>query len=137
MHDTTRGGSSLWRDAWRRLRRNRFAMGGLVVVAVTSAAAAGASWIVPFEPDYGMPWIRAQPPGFEHPAVTAEIRFDAGEAPVVPGGVPPAVARTLEGDGEIAYLAHEIAETEYRVRVRRGKVESIQRLAGAERVAAI
>ena len=32
-------GTSLWRDAWRRLRRNRLAVGGLIVVALMVVAA--------------------------------------------------------------------------------------------------
>src|SRR2546428_8567194 len=32
-------GTSLWRDAWRRLRRNKLAVFGLLVVAITTVAA--------------------------------------------------------------------------------------------------
>jgi len=48
--------------------------------------------VITFEPDYGQPWLQAQPPGFSHPAVLAEIRFDKGEAPIVPEGLPAPVA---------------------------------------------
>ena len=38
----TVAGTSLWQDAWRRLRRNRLAMGGIVVVGlIVTAALAG------------------------------------------------------------------------------------------------
>ena len=37
-----RKGQSLWKDAWRRLRKNRFAMGGLVVVVLMALLAFGA-----------------------------------------------------------------------------------------------
>jgi len=128
-----RKGQSLWGDAWRRLRKNRFAMGGLVVVVFMTLISALAPWIVPFEPDYGQPWLLANAPGFEHPAVLAEVRFDKGEAPVVAPGIPDVVANMMESDGVLEYTAHEIEETEYRIKLRRGKVarKGIKRLEGA------
>lgn len=41
---------SLWIDAWERLRRNRFAMAGLVVVIVACVLAALAPLIAPYDP---------------------------------------------------------------------------------------
>ena len=73
-------GQSLGRDAWRRLRRNKASMAGLFIVVIMSFTAIFADLIIPFEPDYGQPWIRSQPPGYEHPAVLAENRFTVGEA---------------------------------------------------------
>jgi glutathione transport system permease protein len=45
-----RAASSLWRDAWRRLRRNRAAMGGAAVLLVFIALGVGAPLIAPYEP---------------------------------------------------------------------------------------
>jgi peptide/nickel transport system permease protein len=39
-----------WRRAWRRLRRRRSAMAGLVVVSLFVAAALLAPWLAPFDP---------------------------------------------------------------------------------------
>jgi ABC-type dipeptide/oligopeptide/nickel transport system permease subunit len=127
-------GQSLWKDAWRRLRRNKAAMAGLVIVVLMSFVAAAASWLIPFQPDYGQPWIRAQPPGYTHPAVLAENWFEVGKTPVVPDRIPPVIARMRSEDGTITFLAQEIDTTEYRIKIRRGRVDRIARLAGAERV---
>ena len=108
-------GQSLWKDAWRRLRKNRFAMGGLVVIVAMSLSAILAGWIVPFQPDYGQPWLRARPPGFEHPAVPAETRLDRGQPPSVPTTYPAAVARVLREEGDIEYLVREVAQSDYHV----------------------
>src|SRR5438105_8907187 len=42
--------SSLWRDAWRRLRRNRAAMAGAVVLVVLGVVAMAAPLIAPYGP---------------------------------------------------------------------------------------
>ncbi|MEM8885419.1 MAG: ABC transporter permease [Planctomycetota bacterium] len=132
MPETPRKGSSLWNDAWRRLRKNWFAMGGLVVMTVVTLISVFAWLLVPMPPDYGQPWLRsARPPGFEHPAVLAEIRFDVGEAPVIPERIPDRIADYLGTDGTIRYRVLEVAEREYRIRVRRKRVERIQKKEGA------
>jgi oligopeptide transport system permease protein len=46
----TRKQRSLWVDAWNRLRRNKAAMVGLVIVAMACMAAATAQWIAPYNP---------------------------------------------------------------------------------------
>ena len=129
-----RPGQSLWKDAWRRLKKNRLAMAGLVVVSLMSLVAALADLLIPFTPEYGQPWLHAQPPGFDHPAVLAENRFDVGDDVVVAEGIPPVVADMLGEDGVITYTAHEIEEVEYRIKIRRGKIDRITRLEGAQRV---
>ncbi|MHC4547216.1 MAG: ABC transporter permease [Planctomycetota bacterium] len=127
-------GQSLWKDAWRRLKRNRLAMAGLVIVIVMSLLAILADLFLPFAPEYGQPWLQARPPGFDHPAVLAENRFDVGADVVVPDGIPPVVAEMLGRDGVITYTVHEIEEVEYRIKIRRGKIDRITRLEGAQRV---
>ena len=119
MPEKARKGQSLWRDAWRRLRKNRFAMAGLVVMVVVTLASVIAPWITPMAPDYGQPWLRyARAPGFEHPAVLAEIRYDKGDAPFVPERIPPIIADYLSTDGTIRYTLTEVTQNEYRVRLR-------------------
>jgi len=126
-----RKGQSLWRDAWKRLRKNLFAMGGLYVVVTMSLAAVFADLLMPFDADYGQPWVGDHPPGFRHPAVLAELRFDVNEAPVVAEGAPRVVASMLGTDGEIEYVVHEKERVEHLVRVRKGRVDRIQRKEGA------
>ena len=41
--------TSLWRDAWRRLRRNKLAVTGLWIVAVLVLVAAIGPWITPYD----------------------------------------------------------------------------------------
>jgi len=121
-------GQSLWGDAWRRLKKNKFAMGGLVVMVLVSLTAILAPWLVVMDADYGQPWLRhARAPGFTHPAVLAAIRFDKGDAPVVPERIPPRIARYLSTDGTLVYTVHELDDAEYRVRMRRGKIREIRR----------
>ena len=43
--------SSLWGDVWRQLRRNRFAVAGLVVLGLLILVAIGAPWIAPHDPN--------------------------------------------------------------------------------------
>ncbi|MHC4939151.1 MAG: ABC transporter permease [Planctomycetota bacterium] len=127
-----RKGQSLWRDAWRRLKKNRFAMGGLVVMVVVTVVVILAPWITPMDADYGQPWLRfARPPGFEHPAVLAEVRYDLGEAPAIPDRIPRRIARYLSEDGTLRYTLTEVVESEYRVQLRRKKIRKIQRREGA------
>jgi ABC-type dipeptide/oligopeptide/nickel transport system permease subunit len=127
-----RKGQSLWNDAWRRLRKNRFAMAGLVVTVLVTLTALAAPWITPMDSDYGQPWLRfARPPGFEHPAVLSEIRFDKGRGPAIPERIPDRIHDYLAEDGTLRYSFTEVAEREYRVRMRRGKVTKIQRREGA------
>lgn len=49
MIDTDDRPSSLWRDAWRRLRRNRLAVAGLVIIAALVVVAAVGPWISPYD----------------------------------------------------------------------------------------
>lgn len=42
--------SSLWLDVWRQVRRNRFAVAGMVILAALILIAVGAPWIAPHDP---------------------------------------------------------------------------------------
>jgi oligopeptide transport system permease protein len=44
-------GRSLWGDAWRRLLRNRAAVGAAIVLALVAAACVAGPWFLPFEID--------------------------------------------------------------------------------------
>jgi ABC-type dipeptide/oligopeptide/nickel transport system permease subunit len=66
--------------------------------------------------------------------VLAEHRFDVDAEVVVPEGIPPVVADMLGHDGVITYTVHEIEDVEYRIKIRRGKIDRITRLEGAQRV---
>ena len=53
-----------WSEAWRRLRKNRMAVAGLVIVCVVAITSAGAKWICPFDPEAQERWWgNALPPG--------------------------------------------------------------------------
>jgi oligopeptide transport system permease protein len=122
MAEAHQKGQSLWRDAWRRLKKNKAAMAGLVITVIVTLFALAAN-LFPYEPDYGQPWLQAHPPGFEHPAVLAESRFVVGEEVVIPFGIPRKIASLYAGSGTVVYTAQEFEEKEYRVKVRRGKVD--------------
>ncbi len=40
-------GTSLWRDAWHRLAKNKMAVASAIVLVVLSSAAALAPWLAP------------------------------------------------------------------------------------------
>ncbi len=56
---TSRG---LWRDAWRRLTRNRLAMGGLVIICLLLLVAAFADVLSPYDPARLFPGQSYAPP---------------------------------------------------------------------------
>ena len=126
-----RKSQSLWSDAWRRLRKNKAAMLGLIIVVLVSLSAILAPLLTQYQADYGQPWLRAQEPGFSHPAVLAEIRYDKGRPAEVPKDVPDLCTEIMTSDGTLAYRVLEISEQIYRVKLRRGKIDKIQRVEGA------
>ncbi len=137
MVEPSKKGTSLWSDAWRRLRKNKFAMGGLVIVVVVSIVSIFAPVIFEFQPDYGQPWLRANPPGFSHPAVPAEVRLDVGEKPTIPSTYPATVASVLADDGVVEFTVLESVTAEFRIRTYKGKVRDIRQLEGARSVKVI
>jgi len=68
---------SLWDDAWRRLRRNRMAVGAAAFLVVITLLAFGARWI-PGLPDPSAQNLKlgATPPSWVHPAGTDELGRD-------------------------------------------------------------
>ena len=65
--------SSPWMDAWRQVRRNRFAIVGMVILTLLILVAISAPWIAPYDPyDYDMA-AGIQPPTAEHVLGTDEL----------------------------------------------------------------
>jgi len=58
--------ASLWRDAWRRLRRNRMAVAGLVVFAILSLACLFGPWLSPYSYAATNLGYGARPPSAGH-----------------------------------------------------------------------
>ncbi len=119
-------GSSPWAESARRLFKNRLAVAGLVLLLVMSALVVLAPWVSPHDPTELQPWVGARPPGFTHPDCGTENVFVVGETPDAPARVRKAerVTVVLERSEAIAY----------RLTVRRGRIHSIKRRRGAERV---
>ncbi len=59
-------GTSLWRDAWLRLKKNRMAVVSAVILAVLSLASALAPWIAPYSYEEQNLALRAVPPRAGH-----------------------------------------------------------------------
>jgi oligopeptide transport system permease protein len=70
---TSRG---LWRDAWRRLTRNRLAMGGLVIICVLLLVAAFADVLSPYDPARLFPGQSYAPPSAAHWLGTDDVGRD-------------------------------------------------------------
>jgi len=58
--------ATLWRDAWRRLRRNKLAMLGLFIIIVLIIVAVFAPLIAPYDPDKMDFTVIKQPPSVKH-----------------------------------------------------------------------
>jgi len=59
-------GASLWRDALRRLAKNRLALFGFVVLCIVATLALLTPWIAPYEYDAQNRALGAQSPSFDH-----------------------------------------------------------------------
>jgi len=64
--DIIEKGASLWRDAWIRLRKNRLAIFGLVVLVFMTATAVLAPWIAPYSYEVQDLNLGAAPPSADH-----------------------------------------------------------------------
>lgn len=58
--------SSLWLDAWRRLRMNRLAVFGLAILALVVLAAVAGPWLSPYDYDQQDTALGASPPSTAH-----------------------------------------------------------------------
>jgi hypothetical protein len=68
--------SSLWRDAWRRLRRNRLAVVGLVIIAALLVVAVFGPWLSPYDFLSQNLDLRNQPPSAQHWLGTDDLGRD-------------------------------------------------------------
>lgn len=59
-------GSSLWKDAWRRLRKNRMAVIGAFILAILGILCSLSPWISPYEYDATDLALGATPPSGDH-----------------------------------------------------------------------
>lgn len=64
--DQVEAGSSLWRDAWHRLVRNRLAVFGMVVLTVLTLACVVGPWVLPYSYEQQNLALGASPPSAEH-----------------------------------------------------------------------
>ena len=101
-------GESLWQDAWRRLKKNKMAMGGLVITILMCFLAAFAGQISPFDPGTQQRWTGALSPGTTILSLRNEMRVAVGVRPLELE-VPEACASVL-GDGGEHSLAFQVAE---------------------------
>jgi oligopeptide transport system permease protein len=70
---TSRG---LWRDAWRRLTRNKLAMGGLAVICLLLLVAVLADLLAPYDPARLFPGQSYAPPSAAHWLGTDDVGRD-------------------------------------------------------------
>jgi ABC-type dipeptide/oligopeptide/nickel transport system permease subunit len=68
--------SSLWRDAWRRLRRNKLAVAGLVIIAALVIVAVFGPWLSPYDFLSQNLDLRNQPPSAQHWLGTDDLGRD-------------------------------------------------------------
>ncbi|MGE5604142.1 MAG: ABC transporter permease, partial [Bacteroidota bacterium] len=71
-----REGEKPWRDFWRRFRRNRTAMVGLIILSVILVVALFPNWFAPFDYKTNNMMESLQPPSAKHLLGTDEIGRD-------------------------------------------------------------
>jgi oligopeptide transport system permease protein len=69
-------GTSLGADAWRRLRRNRFALVGAILLVLITLACVVGPWITGIDPEKTNPKNSLQEPRAEHPFGTDSLGRD-------------------------------------------------------------
>jgi oligopeptide transport system permease protein len=124
LAETPRG-EGPWAQAWKRLRRHRMAMGGLVVVVVMGLSAALAPWIVPFDPRTSERWETALRPGATHLDLCNEIVLQKGTPRQA--DVPECVRAALDDGQDHRYELDVALQTVATLRVTMdgGKVQQI------------
>ena len=128
MSGPQKKGISPWADAWRRLKKNKAAMAGLVIIALTALACVlgpgllhGATGL---DASYGFNWLNAQAPGYTHPDVL-------NKSDLIPGR-PPLVRPAWRDAARLELVVEESQLRDLRVVVRRGKIDEIRTGAGAK-----
>ena len=113
-------GVSPMADAWRRLKKNHMAMGGVWVVTVIAALAALAPWIAPFDATYEFAWIGSQPPGYTHPYAKAKNALTVGADPELPIDYADA--------NQVVYRVRETRRTDYLIRSERAAPYAVREI---------
>jgi oligopeptide transport system permease protein len=72
----TRRHVNLWKDAWRRLLRNKLAMLGLIGIGILLFLTVAADWIMPYDYDYQHFGNIGEPPSWEFPLGTDLVGRD-------------------------------------------------------------
>jgi len=75
-HQLPEKGTNLWADAWLRLKRNRFALGGTVILGLIVAACFVLPVLFDLDPESTNPENYFQPPSVDHPFGTDNIGRD-------------------------------------------------------------
>lgn len=73
---TLRKPTNLWLDAWRRLRRNKLAIAGMVLIGMLLIMAIFAEQLAPYDPDQQWLTLRKAPPSPQHPLGMDEVGRD-------------------------------------------------------------
>jgi oligopeptide transport system permease protein len=122
-------GESLWLDAWRRLKKNRMAMGGLVITVIMSFSAIFAGSLSPYDPEVQQRWTGALSPWTRILSLRNEIRLQEGVAPAELEVPEPVFQVLQDGDDDAHELMFEIQEeraSRLRVTTNRGKIDKLQ-----------
>ncbi len=118
---------SPWRESWRRLRRDRVAMAGLVIAAAMVLACLAAPLLAPCAPAEPRHWLGAHAPGFAHPDCRELNELVPGRGLELSERAP--AAGHLEIDA--LDLPADAQPTTYRLLLRRGVVQITK---GADRI---
>src|SRR5581483_2507071 len=77
---------SLWYYSWRRLKRNRLAMAGLVITLILIIVAVFASELAPFDPDMQVLEYSTEPIGFHGNVLLTKSQVDLSQTIPIPIG---------------------------------------------------
>lgn len=127
VSEKAKKGTSLWQDAWRRLKKNHMAMFGLVVVVVMGFVSTFAPALAPFDATYAETWIGAQAPGFAHVDALDRNLLAVGKAPTH-------IRKEYQDARTVTFTVDETQETEFSINVQRGLVKDIRRTQGQIRI---
>ncbi len=111
------------RLAFMRLMKHRLALFGLFLVVAVSTAVVFVPMFYGESPKLTRVWIGANPPGFTHPDCSKNNIFNVGAAAET--------SASFKGIKELIYETRTLSTKEIRVKLRRGKVNSIAFTDGA------
>ena len=107
----------------RNFGRNRLAMAGFIVVSIITILVVLAPWISPHNPTELRPWLGVTAPGTEHPDCQAENTFTVNQPAESTSGI--------RNAKEVKLSVQTSDIKEFRVALKRGKVNKIIQVAGA------